>query len=252
MGVRSDATDGYDAGLEPLTTSTDGGYAGVYHESDPPEWTGVSGYYRHDYRGPLFPTEAMTWEPLHTWAQPSYLGETMYVTFLAHPNYLPPADREYMLELLYVPESVTGAPAVGTTWDLVPDGGESFTLELPTYRAADGHGAYQLAFTIGPANMPGDMDDDGDVDFDDIPFFVLGLSDPVTYEDEFGFPASSTGDMDTDGDLDFDDIAGFVAVLGGGGALQVVPEPTAAALAAMALIGLALCGSQRGVARRLT
>jgi len=58
--------------------------------------------------------------------------------------------------------------------------------------------------------------------------------------------------MDTDGDLDFDDIGGFVALLAGGGALELVPEPSTTALAALAVIGLALCRCRRPVVCRRT
>jgi hypothetical protein len=62
----------------------------------------------------------------------------------------------------------------------------------------------------------GDMDFDGDVDFDDIDDFVLGLNDPAAYEALYGVPPATNGDMDGDGDQDFDDIAGFVAALASG------------------------------------
>jgi hypothetical protein len=67
--------------------------------------------------------------------------------------------------------------------------------------------------TIG---APGDMDFDGDVDFDDIDDFVLGLTNPVAYENLYGFPPSLHGDTDGDGDQDFDDISRFVGILVGG------------------------------------
>jgi hypothetical protein len=59
----------------------------------------------------------------------------------------------------------------------------------------------------------GDMDCDRDVDFDDIDDLVLGLNDPLAYEQLVGLPPSRKGDTDADGDLDFDDIAGFVEIL---------------------------------------
>jgi hypothetical protein len=78
----------------------------------------------------------------------------------------------------------------------------------------------------------GDMDFDGDVDFDDIDDFVLGLNNPDLYESIFGVPPSVKGDTtDGDGDQDFDDIPGFVALLAGAQA-TAVPEPSALAIAA--------------------
>jgi hypothetical protein len=83
----------------------------------------------------------------------------------------------------------------------------------------------------------GDMDCDGDVDFDDIDPFVLGLNDPAQYELDFGVPPEAKGDMDGDGDFDFDDIEGFVAALQGGGP-QSVPEPSGIALGGLAALAL--------------
>ena len=71
-------------------------------------------------------------------------------------------------------------------------------------------GAFEFG-TLPP--LVGDMDFDGDVDFDDISGFVLGLSDPVVYENIYGQPPSFHGDMDGDGDHDFDDIDELVAIL---------------------------------------
>lgn len=72
--------------------------------------------------------------------------------------------------------------------------------------------------------LTGDMDCDGDVDFDDIDDFVLGLQNPSDYEANFGVPPSFKGDTDGDGDQDFDDIGGFVDILQPAG-VQHVPEP---------------------------
>jgi hypothetical protein len=85
------------------------------------------------------------------------------------------------------------------------------------------------------------LDCDGDVDFDDIDAFVLGLLNPVAYEDRFGVPATFKGDIDGDGGLDFDDIDEFVALLRGAptaGRSVSVPEPATAWLAAFGLVGV--------------
>lgn len=87
--------------------------------------------------------------------------------------------------------------------------------------------------------MKGDMDCDGDVDFDDIDDFVLGLNNPAGYEAIFGVPPSLKGDTDGDGDQDFDDINGFVGILQPGG-LHSVPEPATGSIAFVA--GLAALG----------
>jgi endonuclease/exonuclease/phosphatase family metal-dependent hydrolase len=68
----------------------------------------------------------------------------------------------------------------------------------------------------------GDMDCDGDVDFDDISLFVAAIGDDGTawaaaYEALHGAPPPCdflNGDSDADGDVDFDDISPFVNVIG--------------------------------------
>ena len=84
----------------------------------------------------------------------------------------------------------------------------------------------------------GDMDIDGDVDFDDIDDFVLGLNDPNTYRSTYWVESSQNGDIDMDGDQDFDDIAGFVGLLSGGGGVVGVPEPTTVMLAVLGALGV--------------
>ncbi len=91
----------------------------------------------------------------------------------------------------------------------------------------------------GALALTGDMDCDGDVDFDDIDDFVLGLNNPAGYEAIFGVPPSLKGDTDGDGDQDFDDINGFVGILQPGG-LHSVPEPATGSIAFVA--GLAALG----------
>jgi len=61
----------------------------------------------------------------------------------------------------------------------------------------------------------GDMDCDGDVDFDDINPFVLALSGQAVYESEYPECQWLNADCDGDDDVDFDDINPFVGLLGG-------------------------------------
>jgi hypothetical protein len=100
-------------------------------------------------------------------------------------------------------------------------------------------------------SLLGDSDCDGDVDFDDIDDFVLGLNNPQAYEDIFGVPPELKGDIDGDGDLDFDDIDDFVGILSGGSlhSLQSVPEPCGIAWVLVACLGVA--AYQRRTARQL-
>jgi len=72
-------------------------------------------------------------------------------------------------------------------------------------------GDFVRTFRVDPT--PGDMDLDGDVDFDDIDDFVLGLNDAAQYEATYGVPPALAGDTNADGDLDFDDIDNFVGLL---------------------------------------
>jgi len=107
------------------------------------------------------------------------------------------------------------------------------------------HGSGTLTVVRG---ILGDMDFDGDADFDDIGVFVQGLTDPAGYEAAFGVPSFVKGDTDQDGDHDFDDIAGFVQILTGraGTTAMVgsVPEPSSLALV-LAAGGLWLAAPRR-------
>jgi len=61
----------------------------------------------------------------------------------------------------------------------------------------------------------GDMDFDGDIDYDDIVALVLGLTDLDAYEVLYRALPNANGDTDGDGDQDFDDISRFVELLDG-------------------------------------
>jgi len=63
--------------------------------------------------------------------------------------------------------------------------------------------------------LAGDLDCDGDVDFDDINPFVLALSGEADYLVQYPDCHWLNADCDDDGDVDFDDINPFVALLGG-------------------------------------
>jgi hypothetical protein len=64
--------------------------------------------------------------------------------------------------------------------------------------------------------LPGDLNCDARVDFDDINPFVLALSDPTTYMAEYLGCTFLNGDCNNDGRVDFDDINAFVQILSGG------------------------------------
>ena len=64
------------------------------------------------------------------------------------------------------------------------------------------------------AFMVGDMDCDGDVDFDDIDPFVLALGGQAGYEAQYPACNWLNADCDASGGVDFDDIDAFVALIG--------------------------------------
>jgi pyrrolidone-carboxylate peptidase len=64
--------------------------------------------------------------------------------------------------------------------------------------------------------VAGDLDCDGDVDFDDINPFVLALSDPITYQQVYPGCPLVNADVDGNGVVDFDDVNPFVVLLSGG------------------------------------
>ena len=82
-----------------------------------------------------------------------------------------------------------------------------------------------------PAPMPrllmGDMNLDGVVNTADVAAFVLALTDPQAYIQQYGVDPARIGDLNGDGAFNTADVAPFVQWLVGGG---VVPEPGSAAL----------------------
>lgn len=124
----------------------------MFHENDPDGWDGPTGFYAADGRKRLLPDESKTWSPLHLWADPKYGKPTMSLAVEADPYFTPPADRQYLLELTFVPEGIMGAPPVGTVWELPLD--EMFVLTVPTYQAEDGLGGYRFSFTMTAVPEP--------------------------------------------------------------------------------------------------
>ncbi len=103
------------------------------------------------------------------------------------------------------PGSVPPADAfVGLQFELTLAPGESRTITLVhTYGA------------ITPRLHLGDMDCDGDVDFDDINAFVLAFSGPAAYYAAYPDCNYLNADINGDGDVNFEDINAFVALLAG-------------------------------------
>ena len=108
MGVSLTATDGYDWNIDTLTGTGLTGYAGVHHELDPFDWTGPTGFYHRDYRAMPEPLESKTWESICVWATPTFANDTMYYSMQGYG--VLPLDRQYLLELVQVPDGVSGVP----------------------------------------------------------------------------------------------------------------------------------------------
>jgi hypothetical protein len=77
-------------------------------------------------------------------------------------------------------------------------------------------GAYEFPDLAAPptiAPCAGDTNCDGLVNFDDINPFVLALSEPAEYQQQYPACFLLAADADNDGSVDFDDIDSFVALL---------------------------------------
>lgn len=77
------------------------------------------------------------------------------------------------------------------------------------------------AVTLTAVNLiAGDMNGDGVANAADLPFFVLGLEDALTYGGTVGLDAAIMGDLDGDADFDLDDVrlaADTLTITGGTG-----------------------------------
>jgi hypothetical protein len=98
-------------------------------------------------------------------------------------------------------QQVADDPGVGVT--------SLLTTDMCVLAGADWRGVWRLM-----KHNPGDMDCDGDVDFDDISPFVNAIGDAAAYYADQPACYWRNGDFDGDDDVDFDDIAPFVNQIG--------------------------------------
>jgi hypothetical protein len=78
-------------------------------------------------------------------------------------------------------------------------------------------GGFWQGMSAGPVACTGDLNCDGQVDFEDINPFVLRLSNPAAYAAQYPDCPDANGDINGDGEVGFTDINPFVALLSGGG-----------------------------------
>jgi hypothetical protein len=150
LGVKPNATDGYDPAYDISNNFYDAGHAAIFHNDTEPGWNGPKDMYRKDYRAPLAPGASKTWGPIFVWALEEYYQQpTMVFGFEPDLAAVPPTDWTYTVELLYVPSGIAGAPAVGTAWDVDPTASaRELEITVPTFYASDGFNGYQFAFTM--------------------------------------------------------------------------------------------------------
>jgi hypothetical protein len=111
------------------------------------------------------------------------------------------------------------ASATSYNWQLPASGGipdvrvRAIARDQRFQNSADDSGSFTI--TPGVPAIPGDLNCDGTVSFDDINPFVLALSDPAGYAAQFPHCNILNGDCNDDGVVNFDDINVFVALLSG-------------------------------------
>ena len=115
-------------------------------------------------------------------------------------------------------------------------GSLTYAADLSEYKS-------QITPLVNPE--PGDMNADGVVNVDDVPWFLTALTDPDAYLSEFFFVDSFAdivryGDFDDNGIFDLGDLGLFNSMISGStfAAAQAVPEPSAFSLFVVGVLSL--------------
>jgi len=168
------------------------------------------------------PTHSPDFYYLRTPAEEWHRGEAMITTNSWTDGTYTPADEDFGADAYYNDES---PKTLENHWNLLATTTSLHQLST-AYRGrgdmtlwADGrldatHRTPRLEWEWHALFGLGDMDCDGDVDFDDINPFVLALSGETAYLAQYPDCNWRNADCDSDGDIDFDDINAFVAILG--------------------------------------
>ncbi len=106
--------------------------------------------------------------------------------------------------------TVYGAEYPMYVYDLAQGPGGTWTPMTHPY--PDSNSTSGAAWIPGP--VPGDLNCDGQVDFDDIDPFVLALSGAAGYNAQYVDCYWRNADCNLDGNVDFDDIDAFVGLIG--------------------------------------
>lgn len=150
FGVLSMALDEQDS-KDVQTDKTNKLKFGAYH----PGWSRGSGnndpYWSADIRGPLAPGQQKKWSQIRIYKNNSAGSSPYKLEWSPDPQYTPVSviqgvPYKYYLTITQT-QPVTGAPAVGTTWELIPDTSGFITLPHNGYGESKG---YEFEFSAIP------------------------------------------------------------------------------------------------------
>jgi hypothetical protein len=109
---------------------------------------------------------------------------------------------------LYSPDGTLLASTPGGSLAHTAFADGAYTVHVLPGNDASGEYVLHVGYTL-----PGDINGDETIDNDDATALALALRNPTAFEALFGSSGLLRADMDQDGDVDFDDIDDFVAVL---------------------------------------